>query len=389
MSKKLELGHVYKLAGYKWVPVRIDEDLKFAVMQSLGVTKGPWPGYSMLRFGNGDYYGENISGCDITSYDGKTQELMEKLAPLQATNTVFGRNLFLPSSNVVFKEPKWKTALALAARGSSENRQGKCWLGSIGCTYTAWYVTGRKTFNQDYQYKNCVIAPAFNLDLTEIVISDDDEITGREEHKRDNCRVFFHGTTMENAISMITAGFSKQTETVWNCSDPDNLYLVREDYDGDEEGSGLRFAAEAGQISAAYFGSRYSDIAILEFEIPQYMLDEAYVADDCSTDNGMPGCYEIERRDLSKYLDFIIDKMCIRMKVHILHGAYNREFRPFYIPANKNLNRISDPLLRYAVEFIHESGSMCPVFEDIDAVWESEDTFTVSQFREKYCKNAA
>ena len=75
-----------------------------------------------------------------------------------------------------------------------------------------------------------------------------------------NTRILYHGTTMENAITMLGSSFSSiVNETVWNCSDDDMLYMAEKDYDG-EENEGLRIAAEAAQIAAAYLGSESSDV---------------------------------------------------------------------------------------------------------------------------------
>ena len=49
----LEAGETYQFAGYRWVPVEINENCHVAVMQSLGVTAGPWPGFSMENLGDG------------------------------------------------------------------------------------------------------------------------------------------------------------------------------------------------------------------------------------------------------------------------------------------------------------------------------------------------
>lgn len=81
-----------------------------------------------------------------------------------------------------------------------------------------------------------------------------------------NTRILYHGTTMENAITMLGSNFSSIVdETVWNCSDDDMLYMAEKDYDG-EENEGLRIAAEAAQIAAAYLGSESSDLVVLKLE---------------------------------------------------------------------------------------------------------------------------
>ena len=94
-----------------------------------------------------------------------------------------------------------------------------------------------------------------------------------------NTRILYHGTTMENAITMLGSNFSSIVdETVWNCSDDDMLYMVEKDYDG-EENEGLRIAAEAAQIAAAYLGSESSDLVVLKLEIPEFMLRAAATQD--------------------------------------------------------------------------------------------------------------
>lgn len=112
-----------------------------------------------------------------------------------------------------------------------------------------------------------------------------------------NTRILYHGTTMENAITMLGSSFSSIVdETVWNCSDDDMLYMAEKDYDG-EENEGLRIAAEAAQIAAAYLGSESSDLVVLKLEIPEFMFEEAYVTEDDSCDN-MYGCWQIKQNDL-------------------------------------------------------------------------------------------
>lgn len=59
-KQSIELGKEYLFAGYRWVPVEINENCQVAVMQSLGVTAGPWPGFSM----------ENLDDMNNESEDG-------------------------------------------------------------------------------------------------------------------------------------------------------------------------------------------------------------------------------------------------------------------------------------------------------------------------------
>lgn len=64
MKEEVKIGKDYIMADRFWTPVEIDEGNQIAIMQSLGVTKGPWPGYSMPQFGNNKYYGSDINHLD-------------------------------------------------------------------------------------------------------------------------------------------------------------------------------------------------------------------------------------------------------------------------------------------------------------------------------------
>ncbi len=197
-------------------------------------------------------------------------------------------------------------------------------------------------------------------------------------------RILYHGTTMENAITMLGSNFSSIVdETVWNCSDDGMLYMVDRDYDG-EENNGLRFAAEAGQIAAAYLGSKSSDLVVLKFEIPEYMFEQTYIAEDDSTDN-MYGCWQIEQSQLEKSFSIgCPENEEIGVSVIVLHNAYNRELRPFYIPWNSFLKDIDDPVLRDAVSAIHGTDVMIGLYDDIIGVWNSEEELGQYQFLDKY-----
>ena len=76
MSKKIELGKEYRFAGYDWIAVLCD-DSNGVILQSLGITSGPWPGYKMEEYGNSQYYSSDISS--INDYDEKTRKLYERI----------------------------------------------------------------------------------------------------------------------------------------------------------------------------------------------------------------------------------------------------------------------------------------------------------------------
>ena len=174
-NTQIELGKEYNFAGYRWVPVRINKEDQVAVMQSLGVTAGPWPGFSMPLYGNGDFYDKDIFGEDISSYNEATEKLMEQIRPV-AVDTVSGRGLYLASFKDIDSvedirnNSVWENALIKAA--SSYKSFGISnpilWLSTAGGKDCAWYINSYGDINYGTQYNDYVIAPAFNLDLTKI-----------------------------------------------------------------------------------------------------------------------------------------------------------------------------------------------------------------------------
>lgn len=169
-NKKIELGKEYRFAGYRWVPVEINENCQVAVMQSLGVTAGPWPSFSMENLGDGDYYAHNIDDYDISKYDDKTYALMKQIKPVSLID-----GLYLPSFEDINDNQIWKDALARATSHSS-SCEGFCdytWLSTVCGSYNAWFVDQYGGVGYIYQYVSYVVAPAFNLDLSNIEIVGD------------------------------------------------------------------------------------------------------------------------------------------------------------------------------------------------------------------------
>lgn len=170
MKKALELGKEYEFAGYRWVPVRINEEKQMAVMQSLGVTSGPWPGYSIPQFGNDYYYTQDISGMNISDYDDKTKTLMEQIKPVVSGDV----GLYLSSYNDIEINAVLRKALAKAAAVGCHSLGASysvAWLGSFYGNSSAWYVGSSGSVGSICgQGNSCVVAPAFNLDLSKIKI---------------------------------------------------------------------------------------------------------------------------------------------------------------------------------------------------------------------------
>ena len=178
-----EIGKTYRFAGYDWTVCEVDNAGHYAVIQSHGVTHGAWPGYKMEKFGNNDYYENDIDGQDISAYDDKTQALYDAIKDVEDKSAPYGKGLYLVSRGKVdFTE--WGrlgsgcywTALKEAATNYSlvgATYDDVC-LGTSGDYRNTWYVGRNGGVYGDYQHYDCVIAPAFNIDLTKVEVVRDE-----------------------------------------------------------------------------------------------------------------------------------------------------------------------------------------------------------------------
>ena len=180
----LEAGETYQFADYRWVPVEINENCHVAVMQSLGVTAGPWPGFSMENLGDGKHYAHNIDEYDISRYDDKTYALMKQIKPVS-----FIDGLYLPGFEDINDNQLWKDALARAAsRYSSFGASySYAWTGTHNnyCN-GAWVVNSNGNTYNDYQNNSYVVPVAFNLDLSKVEVVGDEIIKKAQPAYIDN-----------------------------------------------------------------------------------------------------------------------------------------------------------------------------------------------------------
>ena len=177
----LEAGETYQFAGYRWVPVEINENCHVAVMQSLGVTAGPWPGFSMENLGDGKHYAHNIDEYDISRYDDKTYALMKQIKPVS-----FIDGLYLPGFEDINDNQLWKDALARAASSYSSfgASYSYAWTGTHNSYCNgAWVVDSNGNTYNDYQNNSYVVPPAFNLDLSKVEVAGD-EIIFKETYEK-------------------------------------------------------------------------------------------------------------------------------------------------------------------------------------------------------------
>ena len=183
-SQILRVGQTYSFMGYNWTVCELINNGRTAVIQSHGVTHGEWPGYTLPQFGNGNYYGADIDGQNISAYDDKMQALYDTIKDVEDSSTSYGKGLFLISKEKAgfteWCEPGsgnyWQ-----ALKEASMNYQsfgaadGNASLGTVYVCHNAWYVYSDGYVytdgNQDYDF---VVAPAFNLDLSKVDIVRDE-----------------------------------------------------------------------------------------------------------------------------------------------------------------------------------------------------------------------
>lgn len=183
--------------------------------------------------------------------------------------------------------------------------------------------------------------------------------------------IYYHGTSMENAINIVNNGFIENRKPIWDCVDPDKIYLAcNRDEPEDYESFELSFGAS--QIAAAFYNSMSENTVIFEFVFRKKDENE-YIFQDDSCDN-IYGCYQISCQDLNR---MITDKD-VQIKIHILKKSYNPFLRIFYL---KNLSmdwlNFSDQLYD-ALERINNDSFVEDLF-----LYDSDETISLFQFKKR------
>ena len=242
----LDMEKNYKLAGYIWSFVKVDKN--HAVIQSHGVTAGPWPGFKMLKFGGkDDFYATDIDGEDISAYDDKMLALYDAIKDVEDKSASYGKGLYLVSKEKAgftgLGEPGsgnyWQTLKKAAGNASSFGAAYySAWIGiAYGSTH-AWYVNrDSSVFGSSYQdHYDYVVAPAFNLDLSKV------EVVGDEIIIRENSNTSQPENQSNPApyrsIWEYGMDLSKEGETIH--LDPE---MVRKVSDAVKEADGRKFVA--------------------------------------------------------------------------------------------------------------------------------------------------
>ena len=208
-SLVFEPGKTYKFAGYSWTACEVNNNRHVAVIQSRGVTHGAWPGFKMTEF-DSKY---SIDGYDISAYDVKTKKLYDAIKDVEDKSASYGKGLYLVSKEKAgfteWCEPGsgdyWQALKKAAGNASSFGcPYYYAWLGTVDGTGGAWCVGSYGSVYNYYQDSDCVVAPAYNLDLSKV------EVVGDEIIIKDICNSNQRKITTDKQKS--TAKIEKQRE---------------------------------------------------------------------------------------------------------------------------------------------------------------------------------
>ena len=134
---------------------------------------------------------------------------------------------------------------------------------------------------------------------------------------------FYHGTTIEAALLIKEEGFTNSVP-VWSAS---NVYMTYMWHTGDAKES-FRNAAENALLAAAVKGTNYSEIAVMELDIPDSEVGDfkpVYpdMSDEFMADRGA-------WQAANHYLNDGIKNGNIKVSIYSKY-AYNHNFRYFYM----------------------------------------------------------
>lgn len=180
---------------------------------------------------------------------------------------------------------------------------------------------------------------------------------------------FFHGTTETFAKNILENGFRSErpTLTTWKVSDYGCLYVISA-----AEEDPIRFAIDAGRITAAKFGEQNRNIYVFEFDIQDKEVANSALNEDLSCRN-MYHCFTLN----SDNLDELIASGEIKM-TYTVYDAYKPMFRPFYL-AGVSLEYMQfseeDKELLEAIKIAQDinNGGYISEYDDFDTPYEIEN----------------
>lgn len=182
-------GETYSFGGFNWICAELFND--YAVLQSENITSGWWPGYTMSKFGNGAYYGNSIDGQDISDYDTTMTNLFNAIKNSEYANASYGDGLYLISKTMIgatgsgdeyggsIVKTDTQARYYNAIKKGLDSTQKTTWFGDVYPATWAWaiYYNQYRITSAFQDNTNRNIAPAFNVDLSKINVSENNVIT--------------------------------------------------------------------------------------------------------------------------------------------------------------------------------------------------------------------
>lgn len=177
----IETGQEYRMAGYTWIAAEVNGD--YAVLQSCGVTDGPWPGYALPLSDSGrkNWWSEqDIDDLDIHAYNDKTIKLYEQLKDVEYTDAEYGKGLYLISYREYHKKKEYykvafqKAITNLRLSGLAFDRVWLSDANKFDHTKAEYIDSDGICCNEGEQSYPYAVAPAFNLDVRKVKVSGDE-----------------------------------------------------------------------------------------------------------------------------------------------------------------------------------------------------------------------
>lgn len=167
------LGETYTMGNWTWIVAENNEG--YNVLQATSGDRGLWPGYLSSSFGNGSTYNSDIDGKNISGCRSSLSTLYNKVKSAEYSEADYGTGLYLISNDMAqpsYENGYYNKALKDAANNAIGSGGYFAWLGTVDAPAKAWTVDfdGEVHANGTQRTSKFVIAPAFNLDPTKVIM---------------------------------------------------------------------------------------------------------------------------------------------------------------------------------------------------------------------------
>ncbi len=149
----------------------------------------------------------------------------------------------------------------------------------------------------------------------------------------------FHGTSLEFAKTMINNNFNPEDKEsyTWSCSDDYDLYVypidkIKKEIGDDEDESddnafyeSIRRAFESARITAACHDSKYSELVVIELDIPDELLEDDW---SCENMSDVASSVHLSQIDVSMVKSIHVDHKAYSsmLRAPILIGVYKMNY---------------------------------------------------------------